>query len=310
MTGFSPDVLSLPPLLAALVFAPLLSGIINKVKAFFGGRTGRPLLQLYFDLFKLLRKGAVISRTTGGIFVAGPAIYLATAFLALLVAPCGQSVTPLCFVGDFILLVTLLGLGRFALILAALDTGSSFEGMGASREAAFSALAEPIFFICFLALGKGTEEWTTLFLLKNASIQIYSLARPELLLVPPAFFLLLLVENSRIPVDDPNTHLELTMIHEAMILDHSGPDLAFILYGSSLKLWLFGLLAADILIPFLPDKGATAFFLTVACVFGIAALAGILESCTARLRMQRVPQFLALAGMLAGPALIITLFRP
>ena len=296
------------PVLLGLVCAPLLSGIINRIKACYAGRRGRPLLQLYFDMFKLLQKGEVISRTTTWVFAAGPSIYLATIICALLFVPLGTVRAPLGFSGDFILMAYLMGLGRFALMLAALDTGSPFEGMGASREAAFSALAEPVIFLCFLALGGGMSP--SLHALCQASnMQIWTFVRPELLLIPLVLFMLLLVENSRIPVDDPNTHLELTMIHEVMILDHSGPNLAFILYASSLKLWLFALLTVNVLVPEIPGNAPLELALILAGVFGTAALVGVAESCMARLRLLVVPRMLGVAGILAALALIVTLFR-
>jgi len=199
-------------------------------------------------------------------------------------------------------------LGRFALMLAALDTGSAFEGMGASREAAFSALAEPVIFLCFLALGGGILPSLHVFC-HAASMQIWAFVRPELLLIPLVLFMLLLVENCRIPVDDPNTHLELTMIHEVMILDHSGPNLAFILYASSLKLWLFALLPINVLVPAFPGNMPLELALVLAGVFGTAALVGLVESCMARLRLLVVPRMLGIAGMLAALALFVTLFR-
>ena len=296
------------PVLLALVCAPLLAGVINRVKAWFAGRQGRPLLQLYFDLFKLLQKGEVISRTTTWVFAAGPSIYLATMICALFVVPFGPARAPFGFAGDVVLMAYLMGFGRFALMLAALDTGSAFEGMGASREAAFSALAEPVLFLCFLALGGGMLPALHDFF-HAASVRIWTFAQPELLLVPVVLFVLLLVENCRIPVDDPNTHLELTMIHEVIILDHSGPNLAFILYASSLKLWLFALLLVDVLMPELPGGVAVNLPLALAGMFGIAALVGVVESCMARLRLLVVPRMLGMAGMLAALALVVALLR-
>jgi len=299
---------SVLPLLLAFVCAPLLTGVINRVKATFAGRKGRPLLQLYFDIFKLLRKGEVISQTTTWVFATGPSVYLATVICALLFVPFGIIRAPLGFTGDFILMAYLVAFGRFALVLAALDTGSAFEGMGASREASFSTLAEPVIFLCFLALGGGT--WPSLHsFFHAASMQIWTFARPELLLIPVVLFLLLLVENCRIPVDDPNTHLELTMIHEVMILDHSGPNLAFILYASSLKLWLFALLLVNLLVPEFPDDMLMELALMLAGIFGIAALVGVVESCMVRLRLLVVPRMLGMTGMLAALALILTLLR-
>ncbi|MCL2124036.1 MAG: NADH-quinone oxidoreductase subunit H [Desulfovibrionaceae bacterium] len=299
---------SMLSVLLALVCAPLLSGVINRIKAYYAGRKGRPLLQLYFDLFKLLQKGEVISPTTTWVFVTGPSIYLATVICALLFVPFGTVRAPLGFAGDFILMAYLMAFGRFALVLAALDTGSSFEGMGASREASFSALAEPVIFLCFLAIGGGMLPSLHAFC-HNARMQIWTFARPELLLIPVVLFVLLLVENCRIPMDDPNTHLELTMIHEVMILDHSGPNLAFILYASSLKLWLFALLTANVLAPEFPGNMPLELALALAGIFGTAALVGVVESCMARLRLLVVPRMLGMAGMLAALALILTLFR-
>ncbi|MDR0466109.1 MAG: NADH-quinone oxidoreductase subunit H [Deltaproteobacteria bacterium] len=296
------------PVLLGLVFAPLLAGVINRIKAWYAGRKGRPLLQLYFDLFKLLQKGEVLSRTTTWVFAIGPSIYLATTIGALLFVPFVSARAPLSFAGDFVLMAYLMGFGRFALILAALDTGSPFEGMGASREAAFSALAEPVIFLCFLALGSGVLSSLHAFC-QAAREQIWTFARPELLLIPVALFALLLVENCRIPVDDPNTHLELTMIHEVMILDHSGPNLAFILYASSLKLWLFALLLVDVLAPEFFGDARANWVLALAGVFATAALVGVVESCMARLRLPVVPQMLGMAGVLAALTLFMTLFR-
>ena len=295
------------PLVLALLCAPLLSGIINRVKALFAGRKGRPLLQLYFDLFKLLRKGEVISQTTSGIFALGPSLYLAATLCALLFVPFGPLGAPFGFRGDFIFMTYLLAFGRFALILAALDTGSSFEGMGASREAAFSTLAEPVIFIAFLALSAGALPSLHSFL-ANASLQIWTMTRPELLLVPLVLFILLLVENCRIPVDDPNTHLELTMIHEVIILDHSGPNLAFILYASALKLWLFALLLVNVLVPDFHESQIEYLIILVAILL-VASLVGLVESCVARLRLPLVPQLLGVAGILAALVLLLTLLR-
>ncbi len=297
----------------ALLLAPLLSGIINRVKAKVAGRHGKPILQLYFDLAKLLGKGEVLSHTTSWIFRAGPAISLAATLCALALLPLGGQPSPLQSQGDFILAAYLLGVGRFAIILSALDTGSPFEGMGASREATFSALAEPVLFLCFLAvigttsgLGLSAElSLSTMFGGIPASGWLFG--RPELLLIPVVLFILLLVENCRIPVDDPNTHLELTMIHEAMILDHSGPNLAFILYGSALKLWFFAALLAGILVPQASIWAQTIGYFVI--IFVTAVVVGLVESIMARLRMAWISQLLGMAGALAAFALILTQVR-
>ena len=196
-----------------LVFAPLLGGIINRTKAAFAGRTGQPLLQPYYDLYKNFRKGAVYSTTTSWLFRAGPIAGLASVIVALALVPVNGSTAPLAFTGDLILFAYALGLMRFFTVLAALDTGSSFEGMGASREVFFSALAEPA-----LLLGLATVARRAGTLSLSELLAATSVTSPELVLVLAALGIVFLCENARIPFDDPNTHLELTMIHEVMVL--------------------------------------------------------------------------------------------
>ena len=309
-------------LLLALVLAPLLPGIINRVKAWVAGRHGKPLLQTYYDLAKLLGKGEVISRTTTWTFAAGPGVSLAAALCALALLPLGGVPSPLAFGGDFLLAAYLLGMGRFAVMLAALDTGSSFEGMGASREAAFSALGEPALFLAFLTLtslsldlGRGADvsgldaraAFSLSALFNGDMAAFWQAGRPELLLGPAVFFALLLAENCRIPVDDPTTHLELTMIHEVMVLDHSGPNLAMIVYGAALKLWFFAALVAGLLVPPLPLWQHAA--LSLVTILGMGVAVGLVESAMARLRLTRVPHFLGVAAALAALALILTQAR-
>ena len=297
----------------ALLLAPLLPGIINRVKAKFAGRHGKPVLQLYYDLAKLVFKGEVVSDTTTWVFSAGPAIALATAILALALLPLGGTASPFSFHGDFILCAYLLGMGRFATVLAAVDTGSPFEGMGASREALFGAIGEPVLFLSFLALSSTAvslalpENLSLSSLFNGFAPQAWLDGRPELMLLVFVMGVLLLVENCRIPVDDPNTHLELTMIHEVMVLDHSGPNLAFILYGSAVKLWLFSALMAGLIVPALPFWAQT--MLSLGVIFAVAVIVGIIESIMARLRMHVVPALVGLAGSVAAFVLILTLVR-
>src|SRR6266568_8081968 len=238
----------IPPV-CALILAPLLLGIINRTKAIIAGRRGPPLLQPYWDIAKSLRRGAVYGEVTTWLFRLGPVVGLAALAAALLVTPFGGLRAPVSFSGDMIVLVGLLALGRFATVLAALDTGSSFEGMGASREVHFSALAEPALLLALATLARvtGSLALTTIYGAITASAWIGAL--PALALVAMTLLVLNLVENARVPVDDPNTHLELTMIHEVMVLDHSGPDLAFIQYAAALKLWIFGSLLVGLVVP-------------------------------------------------------------
>lgn len=304
----------------ALVLAPLLPGIINRTKAFFAGRKGQPLFQLYYDLAKLLDKGAVYSRTTSWVFRAGPVVGLACAAAALFVLPLGGAAAPVNFAGDIILLAYMLGVMRFFTVIAALDTGSAFEGMGASREVQFSALAEPALLLGLAAVAQADRmeslgimiEPGELFALSGIyarlSLHTWIHSGPALLMVAGALLVVFLAENSRIPFDDPNTHLELTMIHEVMVLDHSGPDLAMILYGASLKLWLLGALLSGIIVPVRTGNPVLDGGATVLGIFILAVVTGITESIMARLRLRRVPQLLVSAGFLSALALALVLW--
>ena len=293
-------------ILAALVLAPLVPGIVNRVKARMSGRVGKPLLQTYFDLAKLTRKGLVESHTASAMLGVGPAVSLAAICGALCLLPGPSSPAPAGFAGDFMLAAYCLGLSRLAIILAALDTGSSFEGMGASREVAFSALAEPVLFLSFLSLAVDTGGTSMSVMFGPGPSGPIA---PERLFVPAILFVLLLAENARIPVDDPNTHLELTMIHEVMVLDTSGPDMAFVVYGASLKLWLFAALTALTLTPMADLSPLAAWGVWLLMVFVVAVAVGLVESGMARLRMERVPRLLGGAGALAALSLALTLWR-
>ena len=220
--------------LVAATLPPLLLGVINKTKAAFAGRTGPPVLQPYYDLAKLFRKGTVLSTTTTWVFRAGPVVGLATAALALLLVPLTPAGAPVSFTGDLVLLAYLFGLGRFFTASAALDTGSPFEGMGAAREVTFACLAEPAFFFGLLVLAKLAGSLRLADMLGGSLSARWSGAAASLALVLLSWFVVLLAENCRIPFDDPNTHLELTMIHEVMVLDHGGPAFGMILYGAAL----------------------------------------------------------------------------
>jgi formate hydrogenlyase subunit 4 len=292
-----------------LVMPPLLLGVINKTKGWFAGRLGPPLLQPYRDVWKLLRKGAVYSRATTWLFRAGPIVSLAAVLCAGLVVPLAGATSPLGFPGDVVVFAYLLGLARFFTIVAALDTGSSFEGMGASREAAFSALAEPALFLSLAILcvpagsatfadAFGQLPWTT-----------WGFDHPTYLAAALSLFAVLLAENSRIPVDDPNTHLELTMVHEVMVLDHGGPDLGLILYGSAVKLFVIGGLLAHVLLPISARGGWQGIALFCGGEIALAVLVGVVESVMARLRLPRVPQFLVGATVLAAIGLGALFYR-
>ncbi len=294
-------------ILLGLVFAPLLLGIINRTKALFAGRRGQPLLQLYYDVWKLLRKGAVYSRTTTWVFRAGPIVGLAAVLAAMALVPFGKMPALVAFPGDLILFAYLLGLMRFFTVIAALDTGSSFEGMGASREVQFSALAEPALFLGLVAIARRTGSISLSGMFDKISVDVWQTAGLSLALVAAALLVVLLCENARIPVDDPDTHLELTMIHEVMVLDHGGPDFAFIVYGVALKVWVLGALLIGIAVPIHSGNAWIDISSLIGGMLALAIVIGIIESTMARLRLVRVPQLLVGAGVLATLALILVL---
>lgn len=292
----------------ALLLAPMLLSIINRTKAVVAGRHGPPWLQPYRDLGKLLRKSAVYSHTTTRLFLAGPILGCATVLVALAFVPLGGALPFLAFPGDFVLVAYLLGLGRFGTVTSALDTGSSFEGMGASREMFFSALAEPAFLVAMAALAALAGDASLGGMYGGlASRSLTAPDAPAVMLVAAALGVVYLAENARIPIDDPNTHLELTMIHEVMVLDHSGPDLAMIEYGAALKLWLLGSLLVGVLIPVSSDYLAVKLSAGVGGLVVLAVLTGIVESGMARLRLVRVPQFLIAASILSIVALVLVM---
>jgi formate hydrogenlyase subunit 4 len=282
--------------------------MILKVKAFFGGRKGPPLLINYFTLIKLLRKGSVYSTSTTWIFKMGPLVSLCTAATVLMFLPIAGQEPLFSFHGDVILLLYLLGLGRFFVIVAAMDTASPFEGMGAAREAYFPIICEATLFTNLVLFYTLTGELQlAAFFSGSQPLGLWQSAGMPLLFVAIALFIVLLTENSRVPVDDPATHLELTMIHEVMVLDHSGPDFAYIETGSFLKLFFYGTLVTRLVFPFSlgsPPTDIVLFFAVLAVVY---AAVGVTESVMARYRMDKVPQFVLTSFALAFFATILTL---
>lgn len=292
-----------------IIVSPLLPGIIGKTRACFAGRRGPPLLQPYYDLGKLFRKGNVYSPTTTWIFQAAPVVSLSAVLVSSVLIPMGGLKAPLQFAGDVVLFAYLYGLARFFIVMAALDTGSSFEGMGASRDAAFSCLAEAVLFLDFVILALLSKTFVLSDMIEGHAASSWPLWGPALLLAGASYFLVLLAENARIPVDDPATHLELTMIHEVMTLDHSGWDLAYILYGGVVKLFVLGSVFVNILIPShgLPGALQTALFWGGMII--LALLIGTVESCMARLRLNRIPQLLTSAFVLALVGLLLVMTK-
>jgi formate hydrogenlyase subunit 4 len=239
------------------------------------------------------------------VFLAGPAVSLVVALVASLFLPFTAPQAPLAFRGDMVLFVYLFALGRFFTTAAALDTGSAFEGMGAARELTFACLAEPALFFGLLALARVGDS-LELSAVLAVSGTAWRTATAALVLIVASWLLVLLVENSRVPFDDPNTHLELTMIHEVMVLDHSGPAFGVVLYASAVKLFVFAALVAHVLLPQLrsPVANAAASFGAILVIGGVI---GVIESGMARLRLVRVPQLLITASLVAAFAVVLVL---
>jgi formate hydrogenlyase subunit 4 len=288
----------LPRLVAWLLLAPLLPGIINKVKAWVAGRRGPPVLQLYFDLAKLWRKGVVLSTAVSPMHILGPAMAWVAIIAAALLLPVGPAGVSLSFRGDALLFVYLLAFARFCLALAALDTGSAFEGMGAAREVSYAVFSEAAIITALLTL-----------CVQSGSVSLATMLAPSAgagaALLAAGLFGVLLAENCRVPFDDPNTHLELTMIHEVMVLDHSGPPLAAILHGASLKLLIFAVLLTEAVLPLGKLPWPSAVGALVVSVFVVAVLVGLVESLLARLAFRRVPLLLTTAFLLCLFALLV-----
>jgi len=261
-----------------LILLPLLFvGVINKTKALISGRKGASVFQPYFDFFKLMKKGLVISETTSFVFQLAPSINLACMIMA------GFLLCVFHFEGDFILFAYVLALGKIFTVIAAMDTGSSFEGMGASREVSYTSLVEPAFFIIISSICAIGHIYSFESLSRILSID-HKIWMLIIVLAVISLFLMILVEGSRTPVDDPTTHLELTMIHEAMVLDNSGVDLGFILYANALKMMLFVTIIALLVTP-------DCLLGYVLETFIIAVLIGIIESISARLRLTHIIEY-------------------
>ena len=267
-------------LLACLVFP----GIITRTKSIASGRKGPGLFQPMLDILRLLKKGIVYSTTSSFIFKIAPVIYFSTILSAAFLLPFNNQPGLLSFQGDFIAFSYILALGKFFMIIAALDTGSAFEGMGSSREALYSMLVEPAFFILFASFAMFTGH-TSFYEIYNSIYFGSYIAVFAGVLAAYNLFQIIMVENSRVPYDDPKTHLELTMIHEVMVLDNSGFDLALINFASSLKFVIFGTLISNFFfIPNLPVYYGVLIFMGIQILFAI--LVGIAESFRARYKLR------------------------
>lgn len=274
-----------------LLFIPfLMMGVIKKTKTFWAGKKGPSVFQPLFDFIRLMKKDFVISKTTSVVFRIAPIVSFATVLFSALFVPLASGSALINVPAGIIIFAYTLSLGKFVSLLSAMDTGSSFEGMGASREACFTSIVEPAFFMTIASImalsGNYTFDSLTTILSSAGSygilITIFAVA---------ILFIMILVEGSRVPVDDPATHLELTMIHEVMILDNSGSDLALFSWANSIKMLLISSLIANMIIPTgISDLLSVLLYLLV--IFVIAVLIGTIESGMARIRMSHVFEFI------------------
>ena len=292
----------------AVLTAPLFAGIIFKVKAFFGGRKGSPVLINYYTLIKLFKKGSVYSKSTTFIFRLGPLVSLGSAATVLLFLPIAGHAPVLTFNGDVIFILYLLGIGRFFTIAAAMDTASPFEGMGAAREAYFPIICEASMFMILILFYRLTGDLNlAAYFSGDQPFGFWQTAGSPILFIVIAFFIILLTENARVPVDDPATHLELTMIHEVMVLDHSGPDFGFIEMGAFLKMFFYASIVSRMILPFELGHPALNLGLFSLGLLIVYVAVGVTESVMARYRMDRVPKFVLTSFALAFFATVITL---
>jgi formate hydrogenlyase subunit 4 len=299
-------------LVLLLLIAPLFSGMIKTLKARLQTRRGPGVLQSYRDIFKLLRKGMVIPNTASWIFSATPYIVFVTAALVGIMIPMTTTDAPLSLFGGVLAVVYLLALGRFFLALGGLDTGSSFGGLGSSREMTISAIAEPAMMLAIFTVALAANSTNLSEMAKVAVSQSWKFLAPSQMLAFAALFIVLIAETGRIPVDNPATHLELTMIHEAMILEYSGPYLALLEWGASLKQLVLMTLVVNTFFPFGLSSDWTARGLGLGLVFYLAkmvllaCLIVLVETTNAKLRLFRVPELLMVSFIFGALALIST----
>jgi formate hydrogenlyase subunit 4 len=298
-------------MLLVLALAPLLSGFVRKVKARLMRRRGPPILQLYWDLLRLIRKEAVIADNASWLFRAAPYLIFAATWVAAALVPTFATGLLFSWSADLIAIVALLGSARFFQTLAGMDVGTSFGGIGSSREVMFASLAEPAMLMVAFTLSllaHSTQLSTISEVLRSPDVGL----RVSLAMVLIALILVALAENARIPVDNPETHLELTMIHEAMVLEYSGRHLAMIELGSALKLLLYLSLIGSVFLPAgvaHPGDGLAGYGVGLAAYLAKltvgALLLAVFETAIAKMRVFRVPQFLGAALMLGFLATLL-----
>lgn len=294
--------------LIILLLVPfLMAGVIKKTKAFWGGRKGASIFQPLFDFIKLMKKDFVISRTTSGVFKIAPMVQIASVIFASMFVPlaCGNALINVS--AGLIIFAYTLSLGKFASLISAMDTGSSFEGMGASREACFTSIVEPAFFMTIASIMalSGNYSFTAL---QNILADAGSYGILIIIFAVVVLFIMILIEGSRVPVDDPATHLELTMIHEVMILDNSGSDLAIFSWANGIKMLLLSSLISYMIIPAgVSDLVSVLLYLVI--MFVISVLIGTIEAGMARFRMSHVFEFVFVMSSFALVVLSLVVAR-
>jgi formate hydrogenlyase subunit 4 len=293
-------------ILLVLLLAPLTFGIIRKLKAWSQHRIGAPVLQTYFDVAKLMKKDMVLSETASWLFRAAPYVYLGSALTAAVLIPAVSGLFSFEFAGDALWAIYILALGRFFLTMSGMDTGSTFGGMGSSREMMISSLIEPSIVVSLFTLGmiSPVKSLNIEAMYQGAAGLGWSIVNPSMALVLIALLIITIAETARIPVDDPATHLELTMVHEAMVLEYSGRYFAMIQLASAVKQLLFSTLIVNLFMPF--GFTGAGFVITLAniglyCVKIILTtiIVGLIEINSVKLRLFSVPNLAALAFILS-----------
>lgn len=291
-----------------LLFVPfLMMGIIKKTKTFWAGKKGPSVFQPLYDFIRLMKKDFVISKTTSVVFRIAPIITFSTVLFAGLFVPLASGSALINIPAGLIVFAYTLALGKFASLISAMDTGSSFEGMGTSREACFSTIVEPAFFIVIASIMALTGNYT-FGALSNIISSAGSYGVLIIIFSIVVLFIMMLTEASRVPVDDPATHLELTMIHEVMILDNSGSDLALFSWANSIKLLLLSSLIANMIIPSTVE-GWLAVLLYLLIMFIISIIIGTVESGMARIRMSHVFEFIFIMSSISLVVLSLIIAR-
>lgn len=294
-------------LIILLIVPFLMMGLIKKTKAFWAGKKGPSIIQPLYDFVRLIKKDFVISKTTSVVFKLAPVFAISTVLFAALFVPLASGKAIINIPVGLVVFSYILGLGKFMSLISAMDTGSSFEGMGASREACFTSIVEPAFFLLIASVMALTGNYTF-----DSMTKIISNAGGYGILITVfavlVLFIMMLIEGSRVPIDDPATHLELTMIHEVMILDNSGSDLAIYSWANGIKMLLITSLIACMVIPHnLPTLLHVLCYLVVAGIISVAI--GTIESGMARIRMSHVFEFIFVMSSLSLVVLSLVMAR-